>query len=43
MKCPYCGANSDKNICPNCFAEIPIPVKKIKSENKEEKKDEKET
>ena len=22
MKCPYCGAKSDTNKCPSCFAEI---------------------
>ena len=39
MKCPYCGAKSDTNRCPSCFAEIPIPVKQDK---KDENKDNKE-
>lgn len=37
MKCPYCGAKSETNKCPNCFAAIPIPVKKDKDENKNTK------
>lgn len=36
MKCPYCGAKSETNKCPNCFAEIPV-AKKEKDENKDKK------
>ena len=39
MKCPYCGATTNQNKCPSCYAAIPIPDKK-KDENKN--KDEKE-
>ena len=31
MKCPYCKAETNKNICPNCKAMIPIA--KVTSDN----------
>lgn len=32
MRCPYCGKETDKSICPKCYAAIQL--KKIKKETK---------
>lgn len=40
MKCPYCGAETDKEICPKCCAELK-PKKQAEApakNNKEVKK-----
>jgi predicted amidophosphoribosyltransferase len=37
MKCPYCKAEANGDICPKCRAELPKKIEhKKKNENKEE-------
>jgi hypothetical protein len=46
VTCPYCGTETDKDVCPRCYAEVPredkdeepvteTPAKKTRKTNKE--------
>jgi sarcosine oxidase delta subunit len=36
MKCPYCGRETEAEVCEHCKAQVPAPKKPKKPSEKEE-------